>query len=282
MAVKYRRSEITLVLVFLLQGSGLRAEETNGDEVERKEQLSLMEKTVASLDISSDVIRDKTALTFAARPLLRYSDPTRGSTEANVLLDATVWRLGEKGRPTALVTLEIYRATVKESLLSYEFASLTPDKFSLRHKTFDKVTWQATGSALSMTPLAEAPAPTKTASGRLTQMRQLARRFAVREKLRSGQSLECRLLAQPIDRYSAAESKITDGAIFAYANGTNPELGLVLECDDAKWSYGTVRLSSAELAVDLDGHEVASYPVGDFRSKSGTYSAAQQPLEAAP
>ena len=64
-------------------------------------------------------------LRFRAKPLLRYSDPTRGMLEITALADATVWRLGEKGRPTAIVTLEIYRSADRASL-SYEFASLTP------------------------------------------------------------------------------------------------------------------------------------------------------------
>jgi hypothetical protein len=228
---------------------------------------------------SRRIITAKSALTFATKPLLRYSDPTRGSTEANVLLDASVWRLGESGRPTALVTLEIYRSSGKESLLSYEFASLTEAKFSLHHKQHDKVAWQATGSAVTMAPLTSAPQPARSAGGRLSQMRQLARQFAVREKLRDGTALECRLLAQPIDRYASSDGTIADGAIFAFANGTNPELGLLLECDEKRWTYGAVRLSAAELALELDGREVAHFPVGDFRSSSGTYSAAHHPID---
>ena len=43
--------------------------------------------------------------------LPRATYPTRGGVLAttNVLLDAGVWRLGTEGRPTALVTVEIYQ-----------------------------------------------------------------------------------------------------------------------------------------------------------------------------
>src|SRR5580704_4906111 len=44
--------------------------------------------------------------------------------------------------------------------------------------------------------------------------------------------IECRLLPQPIDRYKSAAQKIVDGAIFVYANSTNPELAVVLRRND--------------------------------------------------
>lgn len=270
---------ILVCAAFQLAGRATAQEATGSDNEKAKQRLALMVQTIVGFEARSDAILEKPALTFGAKPLLRYTDPTRGSTESNVLLDASVWRLGESGRPTALVTLEIYRASGTEGLLSYEFASLTHDKFTLRHKQNEKITWDATGSAVTMAALPGAPMPAKNATGRLTQMRQLARQFKVIEKLRNEQSLECRLLAQPIDRYSSAAAGITDGAIFAFANGTNPELGLLLECDTTSWSYGAVRLSAAETTVELGGKEVAHFPIGDFRSTSGTYSAAHHPLE---
>lgn len=54
-------------------------------------------------------------------------------------------------------------------------------------------------------------------------------------------------------RYSDADAGIVDRAVFAFANGTNPEVGLMLECTAEQGSYGAFRLSSAEIAVSLDG-----------------------------
>jgi hypothetical protein len=271
---------ILLAATLLVGGYASAQEQSPDDDVQRKRRQALMEKAIARFEVRSDAIRDQPTLTFAAKPLLRYNDPTREYV-ANLLLDATVWRLGEAGRPTALVTLEIYSGSNKEGLLSYEFASLTGSEFSLQQKENAKIAWRATGSAMTMMPLTDAPIPAKTAVGRLTQMRQLARRFKVDERLGNGQTVECRLLAQPIDRYSSDADKITDGAIFAFANGTNPELGLLLECDDERWSYGMVRLSSAEMTIEFGDREVAKFPIGDFRSTSGTYSAAHHPIELA-
>jgi hypothetical protein len=97
-------------------------------------------------------------------------------------------------------------------------------------------------------------------------MRQLARRFAAKERIRK-ESIDCRLLTQPIDRYQSEVDKIVDGAIFVHVNSTNPEVGVVIETDGNRWVYGTLRLAGAELTFALDGREVAAYRSGT----SGSY-----------
>jgi hypothetical protein len=273
------RLAIRVVLGLLVSSfsAGLAQEEPRA-----KQQLELMQAAVGSLESEASELKTKDALMVASKPLLRYSDPTRGLMRkgtANVLLDATVWRLGTEGRPTALVTVEIYQAPDKSRILAYEFLSLSEAKFALKHKT-ERVRWDATGSALTLKELPDAPKPAATAAARLAQMRQLARRFAAKERLNK-ESIECRLLAQPIDRYQSAADKIVDGAIFAYANGTNPELGVVLESDGEHWQYGIIRLTSAESSVTLDGQQVAAFEAFNPRGRTdGSYHNAAYRLEA--
>jgi hypothetical protein len=230
------------------------------EEPQTKQRLEFMQAAVSSFEVESSDLKAKEALKVASKPLLRYSDPTRGGINdaaVNVLLDATVWRLGTQGRPTALVTVEIYQAPDKSRILALEFLSLSPAKFALKHKT-KSIRWDATDSALAMQPLPEAPKPAATAAARLVQMRQLARRFEAKERIKQD-SIECRLLTQPIDRYQSAEDKIVDGAIFAFANSTNPELGVVFESDGERWLYGVIRLTAAQSRVLLDGKQVAEF-----------------------
>lgn len=244
------------------------------------ERLKLMEQEVAQLAATSAQIASPQALKFAANPLLRYSDPTRGLTAENVLMDATVWRLGQQGRPTALVTLEIYRRSDTQGVLSFEFLSLSQQRFSMQHRQHPHITWDANESALTLKPLPEAPQPSGTAPARLVQMRQLAKRFTVNEKLVTGETVVCRMLSQPIDRYQAPAEQIADGALFAFANGTNPEIGLIFEADDARWSYALVRLSAAEVTVLLDDRPAAHFPLSDsFRLKSGSYISGNHAVE---
>jgi hypothetical protein len=103
-------------------------------------------------------------------------------------------------------------------------------------------------------------------------MRQFARRFAVHEIIR-GDKIECRLMPQPIDRYADQEKKIVDGAAFAFANGTNPEAGVLLETDGVTWHYGAFRLSTAAVFIELDGKLVAELPKVVNASLPGPYIA---------
>jgi hypothetical protein len=239
------------------------------DDPPADKQLEFLRAAVTSLEPEAADPKLKEALGVAAKPLIRYSDPTRGGSKedaTNVLLDAGIWRLGTTGRPTALVTVELYEAPTGARVLAYEFLSLTPTRFALKHKA-EKLRWDATGSALDLKDLPDAPRPAATAPARLAQMRQLARRFGATEKYR-GETVECRMLPQPLDRYHADADKITDGAIFALANGTNPEIGVVLEADADRWRYGILRLSAAASWVTLDGKPVTEFD--HFNAKGRT------------
>ena len=254
-----RSCSAALFVFGLLAASSVAAEE---DDPEAKKRLEVMRSAVTALEGSSKLLKPK-ELEAAPEPLLRYSDATR---VPSVLLDAGVWRLGTEGRPKALVTVELYRRAKGTRVLSYEFLSMTPVQFELKHKT-EKVAWEGTESGLRLKELPDAPKPAATAPGRLGQMRKLVARFGAKETY-NGDTAECRLLTQPIDRYQSEKEKIVDGAIFALAIGTNPEIGVVLECDAEKWSYGIIRLSRARSWVTLDGKEVAAYE--QFKPKSRT------------
>jgi hypothetical protein len=251
------------------------------DDPQAKPRLEMMQAAVVNLEPESSDFKSKVALKVASQPLLRYSDPTRGEekiTAVNVLLDAGVWRLGTEGRPTALVTVEIYESPDGSRVLAYEFLSLTETKFSLKHN-LKKIRWDPGRSGLTLKELPDAPKPAAMAAARLTQMRQLARRFATKERVKK-ESIDCRLMAQPIDRYKSEPEKIVDGAIFAFANGTNPEIGVVVESDGERWRYGVLRLTAAEVSVTLDGREVATYENFDARGRTdGSYHNAAYKLQ---
>ena len=96
---------------------------------------------------------------------------------------------------------------------------------------------------------------------RLRQMKDISRRFAAHQFWDPDNSrFELRLLVQPVHRYQDEAAKLTDGAMFVLAHGTNPEVLLQIEADAAerppRWKYSLVRLGSAEMHVSLDGKEV--------------------------
>jgi hypothetical protein len=254
-ATQYK-SVCQIVLALLaLSISSISAQE----DQEAKQRLEFMQAAVELLEPESSELKSKVALSFASKPLLRYSDPTRGGADRDeaFLLDAGVWRMGTEGRPTALITIEMYQSADKSQMLSYEFLSLSNAKFTLKHKKED-VRWEPSASGLNLKELPDAPKPADTATARLAQMRQQSRRFAAKEILNK-ETVECRLIAQPIDRYQSEMEKIVDGAIFTLANGTNPEIGILFESNGEIWRYGILRLSSAQASVSLDGREIIAY-----------------------
>lgn len=213
-----------------------------------------MRRAIEEFKVASAEIKAASALQFADRPLLRYSDQSRETGEGvKGVLDATVWRLGRSGRPKAIVTLEIYPVAGRDPLLAYEFISLSPQKFAMQSARLPQ--WAPRGTELQMAALEGAPPPADAPRGRLTQMRTLAGRFAASEEFQ-GQKIVCRMLPQPIDRYDDAAAGILDGAIFVFANGTNPEMGLVLECSQQQWSFGAFRLTAAALVGEFDGQKI--------------------------
>lgn len=119
------------------------------DDPDAKRRLEWMQQAVKSLEASPTEGQPMAEYAAAAKPLLRYNDPTRGGVKEqsanNVLLDAGLWRLGTTGRPKAIVTLEIYEERDGSHVLSFEFLSLTDSRFSLKHKS-RPVRWDATAS----------------------------------------------------------------------------------------------------------------------------------------
>ena len=245
-------------------------DKTPGDEStarqRSKQHLKIMNATIKSLVVTLNDGEDGDNPGFAEDALLRYNDSTRA------FFDAGVWKLSDGGRPLALLTLEMYGSPGKSALLMHEFCALSKRDFTVASP--QGIHWAPKETGLEFRTLPEAPEPADTAAKRLAQMRSLARRISAVEEY-GGRSITLRLMPQPLDRYSDSNANILDGGIFAYANGTNPELALLLETSDKGWSYGVVRVSLAQLKVSLDGELVHTIPhFQGATPESGYYSAA--------
>jgi hypothetical protein len=95
-------------------------------------------------------------------------------------------------------------------------------------------------------------------------MRDLARRFHCR--LVGRQKEELRLLTQPLYVWDRNGDKLPDLALFAFVQGTDPEVILLLETTDGangqEWRYVLTRRSAAALEADLDNEKVWSVDGG--------------------
>jgi hypothetical protein len=199
--------------------------------------------------------REARVLPMTQKPLLVFSDPARKNS------DGSVWAWPAKGRPMAVV--ELFRATEADQWI-HAITLTSKEKVELE---MEATPWQPRSTQIEWVAAPEAPVVDSRPPGRLRQMKELARKFSAHEFWNPNNSrFELRMLISPIHRYDDAAAGIVDGAVFALAHGTNPEVLLLVEAikeageDKAIWNYGIVRLGSAEMHVELSGREVWTVP----------------------
>jgi hypothetical protein len=210
-----------------------------------------------------------------AAPVFRYDDETRG------YVDGTVWRLGDSGRPLAIITTELHPNYLGGGpRVVYDFLCLTDRRFTAKSK--DVPGWSPPRSAVAMQPLDGAPVPAATATARLAQLKQQARRFTGTQEVqeRETQHVHLRLLPREIDRYAPGSAERADGAIFLLVNGRNPALVLLVETDGEKWQWGVGRLTlPSNLELRLDDRVVWAQPRNPPYGWASPYCASNSPAE---
>lgn len=229
------------------------AEEPKVNDQQRAEHLSHMKAVAGSIRLNDDLRRPDSAVTLVEEPVLRYTDNTR------LLYESSLWMWSSGGRPSAVLAVEYYPKDPRGPRWLFEIASLSAERIAAQHET--DLRWTAKEPGLKLGTLESAQRPAEKAVRRLAQMKEISRRFTAHETAAVGGRIELRLLTSPLFRYSDPDANIIDGAIFALANGTNPEVLLVLEAHDVKdadsaWHYALVQLTGASVAVELDGKEV--------------------------
>lgn len=195
---------------------------------------------------------DRRRLAFEREPVLTWPNPTRETPEGATF----IWTLD--GRPEAIGCIW------KHGVLSLAFHSLSTNKLTAQDGS--ETVWDPQGAGISLASFDDAPPPAESATKRLGQMRGLARRFRCRLTDDSGKEEELRLLPTPLYRYKTDRQDLFDGAIFAFAQGTDPEVILLLEArrregNSSHWQYAITRRSMLALEADLDGQRVWSVPV---------------------
>jgi len=208
------------------------------------------------------------------KPLFRYDDETRG------YVDGTVWRLGESGRPLAIITAELHPNYLGGGpSVVYDLLSLTERRFTAR--SADIPGWSPRGAAVVLNALPRAPEVSAVAAKRLTQLKEQARRFSGTQEVQETDKtfVHLRLLPREIERYAPGPERHSDGAIFLFANGRNPALLLVIETDGKDWQYGIGRLSMpSTLEMKLDDTVVWSEPrIPSSPGWSEPYNASNSP-----
>lgn len=192
----------------------------------------------------------KTELELKPEPLLRWSNPSIGSIHGVVF----VWT--DAGRPAAIAS--IYKWFEPHDHMAFEVHSLADRP--LLGNLGDRPVWNSSRPGIDFKRFNNAPAPAKTLAARLVQMRAICKEFTVEKIDRDDSRQQMRLLTQPIFRYQSQAAHVADGAIFAFVQGTDPEVVLLLESraadDRPAWHYALARMNSVTFRADYQSQEV--------------------------
>jgi hypothetical protein len=194
-------------------------------------------------------------LTLHPEPVLMWSNPIMGEIYGDVF----VWTAD--GRPEAVAS--IYRFYSPSPHRADEFHSLALGKLTADRDGAS--VWAPSRRGLELKPIPGAPAPADSAAARLRQMRTLAQEFTGRQTDRAGVNRDMRLLAQPIYRYANTKGGLIDGGLFAFVQGTDPEVFLLIEARRAEgrapeWWFGATRMHGIDLRLNHRGRAIWNAP----------------------
>ena len=266
---------LAIVLAPQLPTSLARSDEPSSSPAEsdatkkaRAARLEVMRRHAQSLGLATTSGGNTKAAQLNAAPLLHYSNP------AGETLDATLWSWGTRGRPVALASISQEISDFKTPKWSCELVSLADESILLTAKP--GWTWEPPNSTIDWQPVAEAPAPGETAVVRARQMKDIARRYSATGTYRDGREVvELRLMDRPLSRYSDPNTGLIDGALYAFAGGTNPEVLLLVECRRQKgqtvWFYGFARMGAGQLIARLGDKTVWERPAINRWDPKATY-----------
>jgi hypothetical protein len=159
--------------------------------------------------------------------------------------DVYIWT--HEGRPEAVASVTTI-FTAKQQTYT-EIQSLSTGRPHLSWD--DKAVWEPSEPGVEFKPLPGAPKPAATAAARLLQLRNLAGQFSVVADYGIGkvEKEELRLMAAPIFRYQSTAQGVTDGGLFAFCKGTDPDAFLLIEArgkkDEIEWQFAFARFNGS-------------------------------------
>jgi hypothetical protein len=255
---------LCLVLAFVSQvppsGVSQSARQEAKKDDESAERLAEMKQIAHGFKFAVVDGVNRTPAELGPAPSHRWTDPTRP------LSGGALWVCKSGGRPVAVLGIELYAAW------SLEFVSLST---GLVEAQDGSLRWRPQKAGTTYSEIAGAPAPAGDEAQRMRQIKDVLRRISARE-FYDNKHYALRLLSHPIDRYADKASGVVDGAVFIYANGTNPEILLLIEArrndkGTPAWAYAAAPLSRAEVSLKLDGKDVWMSPTKERPTPEDPY-----------
>ena len=232
--------------------AGAQPPDTKPEDAAAAQKLDYLRERLQALRVGLE--GSPTPFQLQEAPIFRWQNNISGA-------DGAVFVWTHLGRPVILAKTHVneVRSVYVESM-----APLIAERFVM--KADGKTLWSPTEPPVTRVTLSDVAAPAEGKNGRLVQMRAIARqyRFTSLWGEENPSDWELRLLPTPLHRYSSDEAKVIDGAIFGYAQGTNPETVVMVEAvstdDGPVWQAVPSRLTGYAVKAWLNDSLVFDLP----------------------
>jgi hypothetical protein len=224
-------------------GRGRAAEPIQaGKDTAQTTWIELIRRSAAEYKIFSGT-ENKGPLSLQMKPVLRWANNTRASEDGCTFL----WIA--QGRPEAVTCIYAWG----RDAIRHNFGSLS--RGPLLAERNGKRVWYPSKPGVEFRALRDTPAPTRSATERLRQMKELAARFTavLGPGFWNRSEEQLRLLPRELYRYESPGPDLIDGALFAFVQGTDPEAHLLFEAvrteGHLEWQYALARRTDGSLEV---------------------------------
>lgn len=260
--MKLSAQAVAFLSLLLVSLCSLRADEVEPGAAARKARLAQIRGVLETLQPTLLGDKRETVAELRLTPLLLYADNARDVT------NSSLWLWERAGQAVGVTALEWHPTGENRGRWTFEFATLCADRIRI---TLPSATW--TTDPTRAAQIANAPAVAETRPQRLLQMKQLAERFTVVEQHPAEGRVQLRRLTAPV--YTQPDDG--DSALFVFANGTNPEVALLITVlrdgeKENSWAFRAAALSATELTLLLDDHKVWSEVRFTRPGTRGTYT----------
>ncbi|MEM9589217.1 MAG: hypothetical protein AAGA03_18190, partial [Planctomycetota bacterium] len=202
------------------------AQNAEEGEVDAKAEIAVLKvafaRTLQSLSMEGGD-SNASRVQLLDRSVLSWSNPERATSSGALHL----WV--RDGRPQAAMCL--YPQGPEGEAVTCECQSLSQESIAMSYN--GQVVWNPAESDMEFRSIGDelSSPPRPNANARLLQMRTLARRFTAKVVPNNGSPKPLRCLTAPIYRYrfSSPDVEVVDAAIFAFVQGTDPEILLTIE-----------------------------------------------------
>ena len=243
----------SLLIALLCFALGQDAPELD-EKAQSAARLKLMKETAARFEISAGG-KDSKKLDLYPQPVLRWDN------NRSRIVDAATFLWVADHRPQVIGGMWI-----KDGHAYFDLQSVSA--LPLAANVDGALRWSTSRAGMTWQRIGDGPPVAASRAERQRQMKQLAQEFSIHAIKNApdydeGSIWRFRLMAQPIYRYP--DEAAVDGAIFAYAQGTDPEAFLLLEAREvekvSRWHFGFAPACVWELHAHRGEREVWLRPL---------------------